>query len=95
MLVKFLLHFDPVANVLTNGVEVATFRQFFLIDHYLFDTNFSGEVVELISCIIRLKKFFSLTMVAIEMGKRHYFSYHSNNYKGDGILYQKHESFTR
>ena len=30
----------------------------------------------------------------MEMGKRHYFSYHSNSCKEDKIFYQKHESFT-
>ena len=42
-----------------------------------------------------LKEFVSLTMVAMEMGKkRDYFSYHSNSCKGETILHQKHESFT-
>ena len=42
----FLLHFDLVSWVwvLSNKVEDATFRQFFLINLYLFDSIFSGIV---------------------------------------------------
>ena len=33
-------------------------------------------------------------MVAIEIEKKHYFSYHSNSCKEDKIFYQKQESYT-
>ena len=39
-----------------------------------------------------LKKFVSVTMVAVEMGKSHYFRYHSNCCKEEKILHQKYES---
>ena len=40
------------------------------------------------------KEFVSLTVVAMEKKKRHYFSYHSNSCNDDKISHQKHESFT-
>ena len=57
-------------------------------------TPFFQRYFGLINCIIVLKEFVSLTMVAMEMGKRHYFSYHSNSYKEEKIFHQKYESFT-
>ena len=44
--------------------------QIFLRILYLFD-SISSEIVWSISCIISMKEFFSLTMVAMEIGKRH------------------------
>ena len=40
-----------------------------------------------------LKKFISIAMVAMEIEKRHYFSY-SNSCKEDKIFHQKQESYT-
>ena len=41
-----------------------------------------------------LKEFVSLTVVAIEMRKRHCFIYHSNSCKEEKLLRQKPESYT-
>ena len=38
-----------------------------------------------------LKEFVSSIMVAMEMGKKDYFSYHSSSCKEDKLLHQKHE----
>ena len=40
------------------------------------------------------KKFVSLTVVATEMGKRHYFSYLGSSCKENEIFNEKHESYT-
>ena len=44
---QYLLHFDPVARawVFSNEIEDSTLRQFFLINLYLFDSNFFGIVM--------------------------------------------------
>ena len=85
-----MLHFHPVARVrfLSIGVEDVTLWQFFFINLYLFDSIFRGTV-RLISCINMLKEFISIAMVAMEIEKKHYFSYHSNSCKEDKIFYQK------
>ena len=38
-----------------------------------------------------MKKFVSLTIVVIEIGKTQFFSYHSNGSYEENILYQKQE----
>ena len=45
---------------------------------YLFDSIFQ-RWFGLISCIIFMKEFVSLTIVAMEIGKRQFLSYHSND----------------
>ena len=58
---------------------------------YLFDSNFISNI--LISCKIGLKKFVSLTMVAMEAGKRYIPSHNSNACKAGKTLHQKHELY--
>ena len=40
------------------------------------------------------QEIFFIAMVAMEMGKRHYFDYQSNSCKEDKIFHQKHQSYT-
>lgn len=47
------------------------------------------------SSIIGLKEFVSLTMVAIEIGKSHYFGYHSHTCKENKILFEKQIFYMR
>ena len=81
---KILLHFHPVARVwfLSIGVEDL---EFFFINLYLSDSIFRGTV-RLISCINMLKEFISIAMVAMEIEKKHYFSYHSNSCREDKVF---------
>lgn len=47
-----------------------------------------------INTVVLLKEFVSLTIIAMEMGKKALLQYHSNSCKVGKILHQKHESFT-
>ena len=47
------------------------------------------------SSIIGLKEFVSLTMVAIEIGKSHYFGYHSHTCKENKTLFEKRIFYMR
>ena len=47
------------------------------------------------SSIIGLKEFVSLTMVAIEIGKSHYFGYHCHTCKENKILFEKQIFYMR
>ena len=67
---KFLMYFDPVTRVSDKPL-----RQFF-VSIYLYPL-FSRTVW--INKLRDLMKRFSLTKVAIEIGKIHFFSYHSND----------------
>ena len=40
-----------------------------------------------------MKEFVSLTMVAMEIGKIEFFSYHSDRSYEENILHQKHEPY--
>ena len=90
---KFLLHFDPVAGVwiLSNRVEDVTFLQFSLINLYLFDIIFQGQDYKL--QYFALKEFISLTMIAMNMGKKRYFTYRRNSYSKDEMFLLKFEAY--
>lgn len=79
--------------VLSNRVEDETLLRFFLFKLYPFDLIFS-----VIVCIDKYhncgEESVSLTMVAIEIGKGHLFSFHRNCCKEEKILHQKHRPFT-
>ena len=56
-------------------------------------TPFFSVIVKLISSIILLNEFFSITGVAIKMEIRPCFSYQVNSCKNDKIFHRKHEPY--
>ena len=56
-------------------------------------TPFFQTQFGLISCIIFMKELVSMTMVAMEIGKRQFLSYHSNGCYEEEKLCQKLESY--
>ena len=73
----FFLHFKPIDRVwiLSSGVENTHLRQLFLYSIYLFEYIFS-KIVRIDKLHDYHEKIVFLTMVAMETGKRHFFSYH-------------------
>ena len=73
------MHFSYVTRVcdLSNGAKNTLSRRFFLSKLYLFDSIFSG-IVWIHKLHSLMKEFVSLTMIAMQMGKKPLFSYQSN-----------------
>ena len=71
-----------------KGTKDILLWQLFFRTLYLFDSIFQG-LFGLISCIILIKEFVFQTMVALEIGKRIFFSYHSSNCSVEIKLHQK------
>ena len=71
------MHFGPAAMVLAMGRKVHFCANFFSVVFFCL-TPFPQGYFGLIGVIIVMKEFVSLTTLAMEIGKRHFFSYHSN-----------------
>ena len=73
--------FDLVTRVfdLSNGAQDKILGQFAVSRLYLFDSMFTGIVwIDKLNDL--MKEFVFLTMIAMEIGKRQYFSHHSNGW---------------
>ena len=76
---KCLMHFDLDARVvvLSNWYKIQLCGKFSSVI-FICLTPFSQLGVGLIVCMILMKKYVSLTNAAIEMGKKYFYSDHSN-----------------
>ena len=75
---------DTEICVISNGTKDTAFFSFL--------TPFFQEKLLLISCMISNKLFFSLTMVAMDIGKK-FFTYHRNRCYESKMFQQKLESY--
>ena len=76
---KYLIHFDPAARVfvLSNWHKIQHLWQIFF-SNLICLTPFSELWLGLIDCMILMKEYVSLTTAAMKMGKRDFYSDHSN-----------------
>ena len=74
------MHFDPDARVfvLSNWPKIQLCDKFSSII-FICLTPFPQLKFGLIGCMILMKEYVSLTTAAMKMGKRHYYSDHSNS----------------
>ena len=74
------MHFDPDARVfvLSNWHKIQLCDKFSSVI-FICLTPFSELWFGLIGCMIFMKEYVSLTIAAMKMGKRHFYSYHSND----------------
>ena len=73
------MHFDPDARVfvLSNWHKIQLLWQIFF-SSLICLTPFSQLSLGLIDCMILMKEYSSQTTAALKMGKRHFYSDHSN-----------------
>ena len=76
---KCLMHFDPDARVfvISNWHKIQLLWQIFF-SNLICLTPFSQLWLGLIDCMILMKEYVSLTTAAMKMGKRYFYSDHSN-----------------
>ena len=87
---KFLMEFHLVTRVSDlDGIQDTPCDDFSSVD-FIWLITFSSRTVW-INNFHNLMKRFSLTKVAIVIGKTDFLSYHSNNCQEKKMLHQKHE----
>ena len=87
------MHFEPILRVLSKRVKRYTFATILLSSFHKFNSNFSEiQQFGLISCMVLRKEFVSQTIVAMETGKRLFFSYYSNGFQ-EGKCFIKNMNF--
>ena len=96
ILIKKLMCFETVAAafVITMGKRICSYLYGNFSCNkilYLFESTFLE--FGLISSIIFMKEFISLTMVAVKIGKRQFLSYRSNGCYDEEKFHQKLESY--
>ena len=76
---RSLMHFDPDARVfvLSNWHKIQLCEKFSSVI-FICLTPFSKIQFGPIGCMILMKEYVSLTTAAMKMGKRHFYSDHSN-----------------